>query len=135
MRHILLFSALLVILGGPALAAAGPQDEGRLSMAENTCAVLCQHWVHSHEEDTATERVFRPATYKFPPSRGRLSFELKADGGLIRYAIGPTDRSQTSQGMWRLEDHHLVLLSSPSAGPDQVLEIVSASPDRLVVYK
>ena len=47
---------------------------------------LYQHWVHSHEEDTNTEIVFRPATYNFPRSRGRRSFELKTDGILVEGA-------------------------------------------------
>ncbi len=36
---------------------------------------LCQRWIHSHEEDTDTEMVYRPADFAFPPSRGRTGFE------------------------------------------------------------
>ena len=39
------------------------------------------------EEDTNTEMVFRPATYNFPRSRGRRSFELKTDGILVEGAL------------------------------------------------
>ena len=53
---------------------------------------LLQHWIHSHEEDTDTEMVFRPASFNFPPARGRKGFELSPDGTLIDYRIGPTDR-------------------------------------------
>ncbi len=45
--------------------------------------ILTRHWVHSHEEDTATQTVFRPATYDFPLSRGRRSFELRPDGTVL----------------------------------------------------
>ena len=41
---------------------------------------LAGRWVHSHEEDTGDEMVFRSADYAFPPSRGRESIELRADG-------------------------------------------------------
>ena len=41
---------------------------------------LIGSWVHSHEEDTATEQVFRRAHYAFPPSRGREALELRSDG-------------------------------------------------------
>lgn len=95
---------------------------------------LCQLWVHSHEEDTATEMVFRPARYKLPPARGRFSFELKADGRLIRHAIGPTDRSRVSEGTWRLDGDRLLLMPH-SETAEQVLTIVSAGADRLVVRK
>ena len=46
--------------------------------------ILCQHWMHAWEEDTQTERVFRPATYEFKLSRRpRDSFELKPDGTVV----------------------------------------------------
>ena len=94
--------------------------------------VLSQHWVHSHEEDTATTQVFRPSSYKFPPARGRFGFELKADGTLIQFGIGATDRTQRSIGRWNLEGENLVFSpSEPQAS--RKLKIVSASPDRLVV--
>lgn len=31
---------------------------------------IAQHWVHSHEEDTAAEMVFRPASFELPPRVG-----------------------------------------------------------------
>ena len=104
-------------------------------MSENRCEELCRHWVHSHEEDTGTEKVFRPATYDLPPSRGRFSFELKEDGSLLRYGLGPTDRTETSRGTWRLEGDRLEFCPGTKDAPEQVFEIVSSSPDRLVVRK
>ena len=50
--------------------------------------ILCQHWVHSHEEDTETEMVFRPASHPFPRSRGRRSFELRPDGTFVEGPSG-----------------------------------------------
>lgn len=104
-------------------------------MSENRCKELCRHWVHSHEEDTGTEKVFRPLTYDIPPSRGRFSFELKEDGSLLRYGLGSTDRTETSRGSWRLEGNRLSLNPGTKDALEQVLEIVSSSPDRLVVRK
>ncbi len=66
--------------------------------------LLCQRWIHSHEEDTATEMVFRPATFPFPRSRGRISFDLRRDGTLIGRGIGPTDRRTQETGRWRLTE-------------------------------
>ncbi len=99
-------------------------------------AELHQHWVHSHEEDTDTEMVFRPKTFKFPPSRGRKSFELKPDGRLTETGIGPTDRPQESQGTWRLNDSdNLAFYSESQSVPRRVMKIASVEKDRLVIKK
>jgi hypothetical protein len=98
--------------------------------------VLRQHWIHSHEEDTESEMVFRPASFKFPPSRGRKAFELRADGVLIETGIGPTDRPQETQGTWKLENAgRLALYSTSRSGPTRVMEIASVNKDRLVIKK
>ena len=97
---------------------------------------LHQNWVHSHEEDTDTEMVFRPATFKFPRSRGRKSFELKPDGGLVETRIGPTDRPEKIQGTWKLEgDDNLSFYASHRAEPRRVMRIASLGKDRLALKK
>src|SRR5919199_4139121 len=93
-------------------------------MDEATNEALYQHWTHSHEEDTPTERVFRPATYSFPRSRGRFSFELNRDGTVVFQGIGPTDRPESALGVWKREGDRLAVYSNPATDPDQVLEIV-----------
>ena len=98
--------------------------------------ILHQRWVHSREEDTATELVFRPATFNFPRARGRTSFELKPDGSLVEYGIGPTDRRQITQGTWKLkDDEKLTFQRGLPADSHQVLRILSADKDRLVIKK
>jgi hypothetical protein len=98
--------------------------------------VLPQHWVHSHEEDTETEMVLRPASYKFPPSRGRSSFELKPDGGLVEHGPGPTDRREETEGRWKLEGgERLAFYEASQSKPHRVLHVVSAGRDRLVIQK
>lgn len=98
--------------------------------------VLCQHWIHSHEEDTESEMVFRPASFKFPPSRGRKAFELRADGVLLETGIGPTDRPQETEGTWKLENGgHLAFYSASRSQPTRIMEISSVDKDRLVIKK
>ena len=98
--------------------------------------VLCQHWIHSHEEDTESEMVFRPASFKFPQSRGRKGFELRADGVLIATGIGPTDRPLETQGKWKLDNAgRLAFYSTPRSEPTRVMEISSVDKDRLVIKK
>ena len=93
-------------------------------------------WVHSHEEDTDTEMVFRPQGFRFPPARGRNSFELKPGGSLVMGGIAPNDQRATADGVWKLEDDNkLAFYSGSNSTPDQVLEIVSADKDRLIVKK
>jgi hypothetical protein len=96
--------------------------------------ILRRRWVHSHEEDTEEEMVFRPAAFEFPPSRGRRSFELKPDGALLEGRIGPTDRPLETQGYWELDDDRLVLHRGSSQTP-RVMRIASVQDDRLTVEK
>ncbi len=97
--------------------------------------ILRRRWVHSHEEDTPEEMVFRPAAFAFPPSRGRRSFELKPDGVLVEGGIGPTDRPLETQGTWELGNgNRLVLRPDPSEAP-RVMQIASLDENRLVIEK
>ena len=97
---------------------------------------LHQQWVHSHEEDTATETVYRPASFAFPRSRGRSAMALKPDGGLVETGPGPTDRPQESQGTWKLEDNDtLSIHEKGKQKPNRTMKIVSLDQDRLVVRK
>ena len=91
-------------------------------------------WVHSHEEDTDDEMVFRPADRPFPPARGRSAFEFHPDGTYAETSPGPVDVPETSTGSWSLEGDQLVLTSEGDA-PDQTLEITGAEADRLTIRK
>jgi hypothetical protein len=97
---------------------------------------LHQQWVHSHEEDTETGMVFRPASFAFPPSRGRTAFTLKPDGSLVEIGIGPTDRRLESQGIWKLEDDNsLLFYEKAGTKPKRSMKIVSLDKERLVVKR
>jgi hypothetical protein len=98
--------------------------------------VLAGHWIHSHEEDTPTEMVFRPASYSFPPSRGRQGFELKPDQTYREIGIGPTDKPTTSQGRWQVEQgNKLVVGNLDNPASRRILQIASANANRLVIRK
>ncbi|TMK24696.1 MAG: hypothetical protein E6G64_17025 [Actinobacteria bacterium] len=96
-------------------------------------AALQRHWVHSHEEDAEGEMVFRPASYGFPPSRGRAALDLRADGSYTESAPGPTDRPESAEGTWKLDGDELEL--NAADGSKRVLEIAAAEGDRLVVRR
>jgi hypothetical protein len=97
---------------------------------------IARHWVHSHEEDTAAEMVFRPATFDLPPSRGRASFELKPDRTYIEGAIGPADVPRELHGVWSVEDEGgdtVLNVRSPSGS--RSFKVISVDADRLVISK
>ena len=103
-------------------------------MTELPAFALGRRWVHSHEEDTEHEMVFRPDDRPFPPSRGRMKFELKRDGTFLEARPGPTDAPEEQTGKWELEnDKTLVLKGGPEG--KRIFEIESAEPDKLVVRK
>jgi hypothetical protein len=97
-------------------------------------AALAQTWVHSHEEDGAETMVFRPSSYRFPPSRGRRSFQLRQDGSLVSAGPGPDDRTVRADGVWNLENSDTLTLQ-PTGKAQSSMKIVSADPTRLVVKK
>ena len=96
-------------------------------------AALSQRWVHSHEEDTADEMVFRPASYAFPPSRGRRSFQLKPEGTVVTFGPGPDDRSVQSEGTWQLDADNKLILQTGTA--ERAMPLLRVEPNKLVVKK
>jgi len=104
-------------------------------MDETGSEALLRHWKHSHEEDTPAQRVFRPADYHFPPSRGRFSFELNPDGTAVFRDGGACDKPGQTLGSWSLNNSRLTLRYAQYPEQDQVLEIESVDSDRLVIRK
>lgn len=103
-------------------------------MGTITRDALIGRWTHSHEDDTADTRVYRPASYPFPPARGRASVELKTDGTMIDFGIGPADRPAGKDGRWELTpDGRLVLRTA--GGRERTLHVVSVTDDRLVTRR
>jgi len=97
---------------------------------------LIRRWVHAHEEDSNDALVFRPDSYKLPPSRGRRSFDLRADGALIDHRIGPDDRPRQETGSWRLTDtNDLEFLPNEPGQRSTQMRVLEVSPDKLVVRR
>lgn len=92
-------------------------------------------WVHAHEEDTEDELVFRPAGTDLPPSRGRMAFELRADGTFAEVGLGATDVPEEATGSWVVEGDMITLSEGASQGVPREMEVVAADEDRLVVRK
>jgi hypothetical protein len=91
-------------------------------------------WMHSHEEDASGEWVFRPATFKFPPSRGRQAITLSPDGSYQDRVPGPDDRGVAGDGTWAMtETDDLVLTPAAMGASPRVFRVVSATKAKLVV--
>jgi hypothetical protein len=98
--------------------------------------LLQRAWMHSHEEDTDKNEVYRPSTFAFPPARGRTGFELKSDETLIETGIGATDRRTHGTGKWNLDlAGNLRFYGHSDAKPESTRKIVKLERDRLVVEK
>ena len=95
--------------------------------------LLHQAWVHSHEEDTATEMVFRPVNYAFPPSRGRTGYTFRADGTCVQFGPGPADRQISTAGTWSIDPDYTIRIVT--AGPPQLLYVVTLGKDKLTVKR
>lgn len=97
--------------------------------------IFGQRWLHSHEEDTANEMVFRPATYSFPPSRGRTGFELRPDGSALAIGIARADGPQEGEAEWSFQGGSEIRIQVPKTRETRSLNLLSVAPDRLVVRK
>ncbi len=92
-------------------------------------------WVHVHEEDTEDEIVFRPEGTDLPPARGRMAFELRADGTFTEIGLGATDVPEEATGTWVVEGDTITLSEGAAQGVPREMEVVSADEHRLVVHK
>ena len=63
-----------------------------------------KRWIHSREEDTNDSQTYRPSTFNFPLSRGRIAFEIEKNGIFIQYGIGPDDTRKKVEGNWTIEE-------------------------------
>ena len=102
-------------------------------MSDIDVEALQQRWTHSHEEDQPGLTVFRPGGWRFPPSRGRRSFELKPGGVLVTSGPGPTDRVTSNDGRWRLREDGVLELEQQ--GRPSEMRVVEIAADRLVVER
>lgn len=92
-------------------------------------------WVHAHEEDTEVEMVFRPAGTDLPPARGRMAFELRADGTFAETGLGATDVPEEATGTWVVEGDTITLSAGATQGVPRQMDVVTVDEERLVIQK
>jgi hypothetical protein len=95
---------------------------------------LVRTWRHSQEEDQGAVQVYRPATYSFPPARGREGFAFEPDGRLTKLAIAPTDGTQPLPGRWSWENAHVLHLQvNGQPAQDYRLKVIELTPEVLKI--
>jgi len=98
--------------------------------------LLIGTWLHSHEEDTATERIYRRSDFEFPPSRGRRGYEFQSDHSCISIGIAARDGATKEACKWQLHKatESIIVLTFPD-GHQNMLQIVSVNSKCLVIKK
>ena len=79
--------------------------------------------------------VFRAAGTDLPPSRGRMAFELRADGTFAETGLGATDVPEEATGSWVVEGDTITLTEGATQGVPREMEVVTADEERLVIRK
>jgi hypothetical protein len=97
--------------------------------------LLCRRWVHSREEDTATEVVYRPADFPLPASRGRSGLQFAKDGTFKEIGIGATDISNVKEGAWRFNEQDSSQVYVEVEGKPKVLKVDELKPDRMTLKR
>ena len=94
--------------------------------------ILCQKWIHSHEEDTASSTVYRPVAFAFPPSRGREEIDLRPDGMVQGQMAGPDDRRKSRNGSWTIEQG-ILKINLPTS--ERIWKVEGLTDDKLILSR
>lgn len=72
---------------------------------------LQRRWLHSHEEDTGSIRVYRPTHWPMPRSRAPRHLLEFADEHRVISSVGSaTDARVAREGRWQVEQREPLLL-------------------------
>ena len=106
-------------------------------LAASNLSIEHGKWTHSHEEDHGGLMVFRPDSFPFPRSRGRLAFVLQGDGQGTYVPIGADDQSGSVPAQWNIEPgtSPVSLLLRIQAGDREVFwaQVLKANPAELLL--
>jgi hypothetical protein len=91
----------IVFIHNPHALAKFPIEQQQVLLSQE---IFEKRWIHSCEEDTNDSQTYRPSTFNFPLSRGRIAFEIEKNGTFIQYGIGPDDTRKKVEGNWTIEE-------------------------------
>lgn len=104
-------------------------------MKKKTKNTLLRQWIHSFEEDSESEKVYRPSDFDFALSRRpREFFQLNQDGSLVTSDNFETDKPTSKNGKWDLDGDD-TLIFYPNENEAQTQKIASIDKNRLVLKK
>jgi hypothetical protein len=132
MRFLFVLPGAAVLLAAPSCRATSqmPAQVPAHPQAKN----LTRTWRHSQEEDQGVVQVYRPATYAFPPARGRDGYTFAPDGQLTKLVIAPADGSLPLPGRWRWVNANALHLTFDSQSQqDYRLKVVELTSEVLKV--
>jgi hypothetical protein len=104
-----------------------PDHRGPLINKES----IYNSWIHSYEEDDKNKRFYRPASYKFPPSRGRKHLKISRDGEVELYVIGETDAYKKISGHFQIKNENKLYIEFGNM--TKIFTILSCNKDLLVI--
>ncbi len=102
-------------------------------MAEFNRDAIVGAWVHSFEEDTSEESVYRPKGFSFSRARGRREFHLQSNGKVFDNSTGKGDLPEPVSGDWDVENAQVSIHYLD--GSEEQFSIKDVSPEKLVIMK
>jgi hypothetical protein len=112
------------------------QSKGSVPVPTGAEKRIVGTWLHSHEEDTDTQLVYRPDDFDFPPARGRRGYEFRSDHSCNSIGISPRDGQAKTPCTWQLHERpRREIVLTFADGRKEVLAIESVDEARLIVRK
>lgn len=94
--------------------------------------LLVGTWLQLHEEGGGDVTIFVRQGADLPPSRGRITLTLGADGTASVGTPGPDDRPRDAAGGWELDEDILTIDAPVLAGE---FLVVTVSAERMVLRR
>ena len=97
--------------------------------------LIYRRWKHAHEEDQGNHMVFRPDSYEFAPSRGRVEFILEQTQActFLDIASGDGLHGMTCELVWDSDTARISV--TYDNGRQRTFEIVSLEADSWCLKK
>lgn len=97
---------------------------------------LCKNWIHSFEEDTETEKVYRTENFNFPLSRQpREHILINPDGKITLADTFESDKPEGKSNRWDSQDERILKLYDEKNKPIKTLEILALGKELLKLKK
>jgi hypothetical protein len=97
---------------------------------------LCKNWIHSFEEDTETEKVYRTEDFDFPLSRQpREQITIKGNGKITLADSFESDKPEGKTSRWEAKDEDKLELFDNKNNQIKELKISDLGKDVLKLEK